>query len=189
MPERLNGQVSKTLGVARPTGVQISLLPPSLAEASYGGRSPQVDREGEIIRCMTITICGSMQFHKEMAEVRDQLKVRGFTVFVPGELTDLTHNESYMESDEERISAKIEFDFIREHFRRIEQSDAILILNYKKKRIPGYIGGNTFLEMGYAFGLKKKIYLLNPVPDMDYRTEMFAIQPTVINGDLGKIQK
>lgn len=136
---------------------------------------------------MIITICGSMQFHKEMASVRDQLLSRGFTVFVPGELDDIHKNESYMESDEERITAKIEYNFIREHFKKIEAADAILILNYEKKGIPGYIGGNTFLEMGYAFGLDKKVYLLYPVPDMDYMTEMHAIQPTVINGDLSLI--
>jgi len=128
-----------------------------------------------------------MQFHKEMATVRDQLLARGFTVFVPGELDDIHKNESYMESDEERVTVKIEYDFIREHFKKIEAADAILILNYEKKGIAGYIGGNTFLEMGYAFGLGKVVYLLHPVPDMDYKTEMHAIQPTVINGDLSLI--
>ncbi|MEK7074095.1 MAG: nucleoside 2-deoxyribosyltransferase [Patescibacteria group bacterium] len=136
---------------------------------------------------MTITICGSMQFHKEMASVRDQLVARGCRIFVPGELDDIQKNESYMDTDEERITVKIEYDFIREHFRKIEQADAILILNYEKKGIPGYICGNTFLEMGYAFGLGKKVYLLHPVPDMDYKTEMHAIQPFVIDGDLSKM--
>jgi nucleoside 2-deoxyribosyltransferase len=136
---------------------------------------------------MIITICGSMQFHKEMASMRDELLSRGFTVHVPGELDDIHKNESYMESDEERITAKIEYNFIREHFKKIEVADAILILNYEKKGVPGYIGGNTFLEMGYAFGLGKKVYLLYPVPDMDYKTEMHAIQPIVINGDLSQI--
>ena len=60
-------------------------------------------------------------------------------------------------------------------------------MNHEKKGIANYIGGNTFLEMGYAFGQGKKIYLLNPIPDMDYSTEMFAMQPVVISGDLSKI--
>lgn len=128
-----------------------------------------------------------MQFHKEMASVRDALSARGMTVHVPGELDDLEKNESYMENDEDRITAKIEYDFIREHFRKIEQADAILILNYEKKGIAGYIGGNTFLEMGYAFGLGKKVYLLYPVPEMDYKTEMHAIQPVVLDGDLARL--
>ncbi len=137
---------------------------------------------------MKITICGSMKFHEEMRDVKKQLETAGHTVFVPKsiELMD-TIGYVHPEDDEERITAKIEHDFIREHFRRIEQADAILVLNYDKKGIKDYIGGNTFLEMGLAFWLGKKIYLLNPVPDMDYLTEMHAMQPTVLGGDLTKL--
>lgn len=136
---------------------------------------------------MTITICGSMQFHREMEAMRKRLQARGFTVLVPADLDHIENNESYMTNDEDKISTKIEFDFIREHFKKIEQADAILILNYEKKGIAGYIGGNTFLEMGYAFGLDKKVYLLHPIPEMDYKTEMYAIQPIILDGDLEKI--
>jgi nucleoside 2-deoxyribosyltransferase len=136
---------------------------------------------------MTITICGSMQFHVEMAQAQKKLEALGFHVLVPIELGNEKTNESYMSRDKDKISAKIEYDFIREHFRKIEKSDAILVLNYEKKGIAGYIGGNTFLEMGYAFGLGKKIYLLQPVPTMDYSVEMHAMKPVVLNGDLTKL--
>ena len=128
-----------------------------------------------------------MQFHKEMEAMRTKLQSRGFTVLVPADLDHIENNESYMTNDEDKISTKIEFDFIREHFKKIEQADAILILNYEKKGIAGYIGGNTFLEMGYAFGLDKKVYLLHPIPEMDYKTEMYAIQPIILDGDLDKL--
>ncbi len=128
-----------------------------------------------------------MQFHREMEAMRKRLQARGFTVLVPADLDHIENNESYMTNDEDKISTKIEFDFIREHFKKIEQADAILILNYEKKGIAGYIGGNTFLEMGYAFGLDKKVYLLHPIPEMDYKTEMYAIQPIILDGDLEKI--
>ena len=128
-----------------------------------------------------------MQFHREMEDMRKRLQARGFTVLVPADLDHVENNESYMTNDEDKISTKIEFDFIREHFKKIEQADAILILNYEKKGIAGYIGGNTFLEMGYAFGLDKKVYLLNSIPEMDYKTEMYAIQPIILDGDLDKI--
>lgn len=136
---------------------------------------------------MTITICASMQFHRQMAEAQRELEAQGFRVLVPIELGNTKTNEAYMSRDEDKISTKIEYDFIREHFRKIEKSDAILILNYKKKGIAGYIGGNTFLEMGYAFGLGKKIYLLYSVPNMDYGVEMHSMKPIVLNGDLNKI--
>lgn len=133
---------------------------------------------------MIITICGSMQFHRQMKEVKEKLESRGFTVLAPDELDNLATNEAYMDNDDDKINAKIEYDFIREHFKKIESADAILILNYEKKGIKGYIGGNTFLEMGYAFGLGRKVYLLHPIPQMDYYTEMVAIQPVILNGNL-----
>lgn len=136
---------------------------------------------------MNITICGSMQFHVEMKDTLRTLRAMGHTANAPAELDDLEHNESYMTNDDDKITAKIEYDFIREHFKKIEHADAILILNYEKKGIEGYIGGNTFLEMGYAFGLGKKVYLLNPIPQMDYYTEMVAIQPVILHGDLSML--
>lgn len=137
---------------------------------------------------MIVTICGSMKFHEEMKAIRDALEVIGHTVLVPKDLDDPQINESYLISEEEKITAKIEYDFIREHFKKIEQADAILVLNYEKNSIPGYIGGNTFLEMGVAYWLNKTIYLLYPVPKMDYTTEMAAMQPAVLNGDLSKLE-
>ncbi len=136
---------------------------------------------------MTITICGSMQFHVEMAKAQQELEAQGMRVLVPTELGNEKTNESFMSRDEDKISTKIEYDFIREHFRKIEKSDAIVVLNYRKKGIEGYIGGNTFLEMGYAFGLRKKIYLLHPVPKMEYSVEMHAMKPVVLHGDLSKL--
>lgn len=43
------------------------------------------------------------------------------------------------------------------------------------------------LEMGLAFHLGKKIFLLNPIPDISYQEEMFGIRPTVLSGDFGLI--
>lgn len=137
---------------------------------------------------MTITICGSMKFHREMRSVKKALEEAGHTVLVPKSI-ELMDTQGYIhpEDDEERITAKIEHDFIREHFRKIEQADAVLVLNYDKKGVTSYIGGNTFLEMGLAFWLGKKIFLLHPIPDMNYKTEMHAMQPIVLDGKLTKI--
>ncbi|EKD87349.1 MAG: hypothetical protein ACD_36C00123G0002 [uncultured bacterium] len=137
---------------------------------------------------MTITICGSMEFHQKMREVRRTLEIAGHTVLVPKSL-ELMDKEGFVHptTDEDKITAKIEYDFIREHFRKIEKSDAILILNYDKKGITSYIGGNTFLEIGLAFWLGKKIYLFNSIPEMEYKTEMHAMKPIVLGGDLTKI--
>ena len=138
---------------------------------------------------MKIAICGSMTFWQEMRAIKDGLEILGHEVLVPKDLysDDIPIEARTDVTDEEKITAKIEYDFIREHFRKIEESDAILVLNYEKKGMYGYIGGNTFLEMGHAYGLGKKIYLLNAVPDMNYSIEMYSMKPIVIDSDLTKI--
>ena len=136
---------------------------------------------------MIITICGSMQFHKEMLEAKQSLEERGHTVYIPSGAYDTSKNEFYADSEEEKINFKIEHDLIHEHFHEIDKAEAILVLNYDKKGVTGYVGGNTFLEMGYAFGLGKKIYLLYPVPDMDYKVEMHSMRPIVLDGDLSRL--
>jgi hypothetical protein len=138
---------------------------------------------------MNITICGSMKFHEKMRRIQKKLERLGYTVLVPKSI-ELMDKFGYVNPtiDEAKVQAKIQHDFIREHFRKVEKADAILVLNYDKKGIKNYIGGNTFLEIGIAFWLGKKIFLINPVPKMDYATELLAMQPIVLDGDLGKIE-
>lgn len=136
---------------------------------------------------MKITICGSMQFHKEMIDAENALEAKGHDVLIPSGAYDKSKNEFYAGSEEEKVTFKVENDLIREHFRNIDQSDAIVVINYDKKGFKGYVGGNTFLEMGHAFSLGKKIYMLYPIPDMDYRVEMESMLPVVLHGDLSKI--
>jgi hypothetical protein len=83
---------------------------------------------------------------------------------------------------------KIKTKLIDKHIKRIENSDAILVLNFDKDKRKGYIGGNTFLEMGIAYYLGKKIFVWkNPSKDLFYFEEIEALNPIIINEDLGKI--
>lgn len=128
-----------------------------------------------------------MQFHQEMMDAEMILEKQGHTVYIPSGAYDKSKNEFYAGSEEEKITFKVENDLIREHFRNIDQSEAILVLNYEKKGIQGYVGGNTFLEMGHAFSQGIKIYMLFAIPQMDYIVEMESMQPIVLDGDLLKI--
>jgi len=83
-------------------------------------------------------------------------------------------------------------DMIKRYWDFIKNSDAILILNQEKKGISNYIGGNTLMEMGFAYGHGKKIFLFNTIPKrserMHYVDEIMDMKPIVINGDLSKIR-
>lgn len=144
---------------------------------------------------MKIVICASIEFTYEIEEISEKLKSVGHDVETPltsqrilsGELT----MEEFMkekESNGDEAFRKISDDVIRRYYEIIKNSDAVLVVNYDKKGIENYIGGNTFLEMGFAHVLNKKIYLLNPIPEMGYRDEIVAMQPIILDENLDKIK-
>ena len=140
---------------------------------------------------MKIMIAGSSVFAKEMVEYKSKLEKLGHTNNLHphyiaqsgGGMKDVIDRMQF-----EHGSLKKEHDYIRQHFKEIEESDAVLVLNFDSKGIKNYIGANTFLEIGTAHGLKKKVFLLNAVPDQEYiNDEIIAMDPIVISGDLNKI--
>lgn len=82
----------------------------------------------------------------------------------------------------------IKQDSLNYYFQKIGESDAVLVLNEKKKDVEGYIGGAVLLEMGFAHVLGKKIFLMNEVSAVAYTDEIKMMQPVVIGGDLSKIK-
>ena len=148
---------------------------------------------------MKITICGSAVFVKEMEAVAGQLEKLGHKVksmpvkFVDGD------GKVWNTLDYDKFKKSLPFDKpeflnnhherIREHFDKVEWSDTILVTNYDKNGVANYIGPNTLMEMGVAFHLGKKIYLLNPIPDTPWKEEVLGMRPVVLNGDLNGIVK
>ena len=136
---------------------------------------------------MKIAICGSMVFARQMKKTRKFLEERGCQVITPVFVDDWASGTLVKRLSEDK--RKKDHDLIRDYYQKIKSAEAVLILNYTKKRIKNYIGGNSFLEMGFAHVLGKKIYLLNPIPKLDlYRDEIKAMEPVILDGDLSKIK-
>src|SRR3989344_4439501 len=130
---------------------------------------------------MIIALCSSVKFSKEILETKNSLEKMGHKVELP-----------FMEvpnGDIEHSKMKIDLDLIKKHFKKIEKSDAILVLNLDKNGTKNYIGGNSFLEMGKAFDKGIPIFLLNEIPEISYKDEIVAMRPNILNGDLSKIGK
>lgn len=136
---------------------------------------------------MKIVICGSMSASNKMVEMGNALEKLGHSIDLPRQAHEYANGSIAMEGSRESAENKITHDLIRDHYDKIKNADAVLALNVDKKGISNYIGGNTFLELGFAHVLDKKIFLLNPVPDIGYTSEIIAMQPVIIDGDLGKI--
>ena len=135
---------------------------------------------------MKIAICRSMTFSKEMVNTKKQLEKLHHEGII-SDLIDVYLLDDKKEIEKVTLKYKNEKDAMMEYWDLIQDSDAILVLNYDRKSIKNYIGGNSFLEMGFAYGFGKKIYLLNPIPEMVYSDEIVAMKPIVLDGDLNKI--
>jgi len=140
---------------------------------------------------MKIMICGSMTFAKEMVETKKKLEGMGYEVEVPCD-THVFIEDPNFTTDDHVVNHKhcVENDIMRRCFKLIEKSDAILVLNHEKNGIEGHVGASTLMEIGLAYYLGKKIFLLNPPPHVKKvksSHEILITQPVILDGDLAKI--
>lgn len=129
-----------------------------------------------------------MAFSDQMLEVGKQLEALGHEPRYSGFIEHYA-GQSAEEIERRKLDHKMNYDASKDFWARMDDCDAILILNYDRKGIQNYVGGNAFLDLGYAHHLGIKKFLLNPIPDIDlYRTEIEAIGPTILHGNLSLIK-
>ncbi|MCX6795684.1 MAG: hypothetical protein NT165_03105 [Candidatus Falkowbacteria bacterium] len=141
---------------------------------------------------MKIVICGSSAFKEKMLEYRSKLSALGhegivhpdYEAFVRGEKKELWSQIS----GGEHYLAKVSQGYIKWYYEAICRSDAILVLNFDKNGVNNYVGGNTLMEIGFAYVNGKKTFLLNSIPEeVSYTDEIKAMVETILDGDLTKI--
>ena len=134
---------------------------------------------------MKITICGSMLHEPSMAAAAEELRAKGYEVESPNSV----EGHAYGQAEDLDTNAKLKRGFIDEHFRKIDTSDAILVINKDKNGITNYVGGNTLMEITYAYAQGLEIFLLNPVPEVSYGDEIRGMHPIILDDDLSKIDE
>lgn len=136
---------------------------------------------------MRIGIVGSMHHSEKMLEVADALRTLGHKPFTSSFVQKFI-GKNDEEKEHIKIDQKNNHDAIRDYWRQMQGADAILVLNLDRHGVPHYVGGNTLMEIGFAHVLNQKIFLYNPVPDIPYyKTEIEAVRPVIINGDLSLV--
>ena len=89
-----------------------------------------------------ITICGSLKYQNHMMILAEKLAKEGHCILTP---IYLTNNQKEITNEQLELLKK-------EHLKRIELSDAIVVVN-----VNNYIGKSTQLEIEYAKKLNKEI--------------------------------
>ena len=144
---------------------------------------------------MKIVICASIDMTPKIKAAKEALERLGHQTEIPfmsqriisGEVALADFLAVKDKEGDSRFRQEAGEDLIKRYYNLIKEADAILVVNGDKKGIKNYIGGNVLLEIGFAYTMDKKIFLLNPVPEMGYSDEIRAMSPVVLNGDLKKI--
>lgn len=143
----------------------------------------------------TITICSSAAFYKDVIELEKELKELGFKVKVPKTAKrmqrennfDVNHIKTWYKN---KADYRIKRRLMNDHFRKVMEADAILVLNKEKNGVAGYIGGNGLMEMTIAYHYKKPIFIYDAISDkLNIAEEVYGLNPIFINKDLGLLAK
>lgn len=141
----------------------------------------------------TIVICASASFYPEVIRASDTIEEHRVTVILPKTAARMkAGREANIEAISDWSTAAQGYHgkalLIKEHFKEIEQGDAILVMNYEKHGKQNYIGPNVLMEMSTAFYLNKPIFVLNGEPeDSPLIDEILGVEPIFLHGDLSQL--
>jgi hypothetical protein len=128
------------------------------------------------VKKIKICLCSSRKFFERLLDIKKDLEKLRYEVLLP----DMKGYDDFFAEKGELEFAKIHYGLIKNHFKKINESNAILVCNFDKENIKGYIGASVLMEMAKAFDKGIPIFLLNPVPQISYRAEILGMQPIVI---------
>ena len=137
---------------------------------------------------MKIGIIGCMHFSEKMLDVAIELEKLGHKPLLSNFIHSFPNKDDSVK-EEIKLNQKFEENAMKKDWETMKQADALLVINIKRHEIDNYIGGNTLFELAAGYFNGKKIFLLNPIPDIEYyKSEIEAIKPIILNGDLTKIK-
>src|SRR5258708_33971717 len=111
-------------------------------------------------RTKTIVICSSASFYEKLFPIEKELKKLGYKVVLPKIAHKMKKNKNF-DVNFYKTWYKNPNDYAKKrklmnaHFRKIVKGDAILVTNFDKNGVRGYIGGEGFFESKNTNNLNK----------------------------------
>lgn len=137
-----------------------------------------------------IVVCASSSTYDKVIPFSSEIEKLGLNVVLPDMAEaikrDGTQNkEAVIDWATNEHGYGYKAQLMRDHFEKIENGDAILVMNYEKNGNLNYIGGNVLMEMTVAFYLHKPIYILFDAPkNSPLLDEILGMQPTILDSDI-----
>ena len=124
-----------------------------------------------------------MVFIEEMEAFGDRLREAGFTVDIP--VREEVQIDWQALPDHE--SSEKKRSYIDGHLETIRRSDLVLLANYPKNGIDGYIGANTLMEAAFAYALGIPVAYFRTPGEQSCRLEALAICRSVVGEDMSAV--
>lgn len=141
-----------------------------------------------------ITICASASHYRDVLKIEKELLKLGFKTKIP-HTAKIMHKNKDFNINNYKTWYQDKRDYFKKtklminHFKKIINADAILVVNMNKNGVGGYIGGNTLMEMAIAFHYKKPIFIYNEISEgLQIKEEVYGVNPKFIQKDLSKIK-
>lgn len=142
---------------------------------------------------MKIVILSSMAFVEDIMEKKAELERLGHSVQVPGDTQHaLEVPDRLLRSYAPTLDTCVGNDFLRTSMQDIAAAESVLVLNHPKNGINGFVDSYCMMQIGVAYYLHKKIFLLYPLPpthDNRFALDVSMTQPKVLNGDMTLIDR
>lgn len=132
---------------------------------------------------ISISICGSMSFMDEMEAIASSLAALGCEVMTP--VREERNFDWSNLADADLVALKR--SFIDRHIEKIRRSEVVLIANFPKHDIDGYVGPNTLMEAAFAHALDVPVIFLYDPSRQACGLECVSISSGCVNGDAVEI--
>ena len=138
----------------------------------------------------TIVICSSASFYEKLFPIEKEIKKLGFKTALPKTAIKMKRRNSfdvnfYKTWNKNPNDYHKKRELMNHHFNKIIKGDAILVTNFDKNGIAGYIGGNVFMEITIAYHYKKPIFILNDIADDSLiKEEIIGVNPVFLKGNI-----
>ena len=134
---------------------------------------------------MKIVFVGSSRFVEDMKRIKSELSKKGVDCQL---MEPLISEDDYIKENSIDKLLKQKPFFTKNHFKKIENSDGVLVINNERKGIKGYIGPNTLMEIAVAFHFDKPIFFLNSFNESHpFFEELVGLNSVILNDNLNKL--
>jgi hypothetical protein len=142
----------------------------------------------------TVVICSSGSHYQKIFSIQKDLQAMGYKVVLPSTAIKMKKKndfnidtyKTWFENPKDYRKKRI---FMDRHFKKIINGDLVLIANFDKNGIEGYIGGNVLMEITIAYYHKKPIYILNNISEASsIKEEIYGVDPIFLSGKLSLLK-